>query len=310
MLLNVRKHLIENKLVTSETMFRKHAASPLLKECKPISDDQVLMSFHKREIDFNFPLQIGVWVLDCSKKIFYDIFYQKLKRVYNENLQLLYCDTDSYLLEIKNHRLFEKFDHPIMKELLDTSNFPPNHHLFSLQNKGRLGCLKSEIEDRVLKETICLSPKCYSTQLFDGTVKATAKGVARDIKKNNLTHALYKKMYNHEIYQHKVKNGNIVSRNTRLYTQCSTKNALSICDKKRYWINNIDSIAYGHPNIPKVHTCEFRKVERNVVANSNQNLETVHDLNYRQKLVCLELFTEGSEDLNDDDSNHVDAVDI
>ena len=75
MLFNPRKHQLKTRLISSTKLFRKWAGSPLLKDCNAISEDQVLMTLHAESIDFNFPLQIGFWVLDCSKQIFYDIFY-------------------------------------------------------------------------------------------------------------------------------------------------------------------------------------------------------------------------------------------
>ena len=67
----------------------------------------------------------------------------------------------------------------VLEEHMDLSNFPTDHHLYSEENKGKLGLLKSETDDNPISEVICLAPKCYSVLSEDGTVKNTAKGVNR-----------------------------------------------------------------------------------------------------------------------------------
>ena len=46
-----------------------------------------------------------------------------------------------------------------LKEHLDVSNFPTDHHLYNEENKGKLGLLKTETSDNPIAETICLPPK-------------------------------------------------------------------------------------------------------------------------------------------------------
>ena len=88
-------------------------------------------------------------------------------------------DTDSFLLDFKNVDVYKEMQSGALKEHLDLSNFPTDHYLYSGQNKGKLGLLKSETADNPISEVICLAQKCYSVLLEDGTVKNTAKGINR-----------------------------------------------------------------------------------------------------------------------------------
>ena len=64
-----------------------------------------------------------------------------------------------------------------LKEHMDLSNFPTDHHLYNEENKGKVGLLKSETGDNPISEVICLAPKCYSALLDDGAVKTQLKGL-------------------------------------------------------------------------------------------------------------------------------------
>ena len=45
-------------------------------------------------------IYVGTSVLDLSKYLMYDNFYNDLKKRYDENIVLLYLDTNSFILEI------------------------------------------------------------------------------------------------------------------------------------------------------------------------------------------------------------------
>jgi len=67
--------------------------------------------------------------------------------------------------------------------LLDSSNYPENHPLYSTKYRSKLGCVKDESCGKTFNEWIFLRPKCYSLRYEDGDVKKTAKGVQRYIHK-------------------------------------------------------------------------------------------------------------------------------
>ena len=46
------------------------------------------------------PIYVGTSVLDRSKYLMYDYFYNNLKKRYGENIVLLSMDTDSFTLDI------------------------------------------------------------------------------------------------------------------------------------------------------------------------------------------------------------------
>ena len=65
------------------------------------SDELSAIHVHKTKLILNKPIYIGFSVLDLSKHLLYDWYYNKLKKKYSENCTLLYTDPDSLLVDIK-----------------------------------------------------------------------------------------------------------------------------------------------------------------------------------------------------------------
>ena len=90
----------------------------------------------------NKPVYTGMTILDNSKILMYDFFYNKLKKQYGPNCELLYTDTDSLLLEIETDDVNKDIE--TNKNLCDTSDYPKEHPLYSNANKKVLGKMKDE----------------------------------------------------------------------------------------------------------------------------------------------------------------------
>ena len=81
-------------------------------------------------------------ILENSKILMYDFFYNVLKKQYGEKCELLYTDTDSLLLEIETEDFYKDMEEK--KDLYDTSDYPKEHPLHSNTNKKVLGKMKDE----------------------------------------------------------------------------------------------------------------------------------------------------------------------
>ena len=169
-----------------------------------------------------------------------------MKENYGKDVNLVYMDTDSFLLDFKNVDVYKEMQNGALKEHMDLSNFPTSNPLYSEQNKGKLGLLKSETGDNPISEVICLAPKCYSVLLEDGTVKNTAKGVNRS-QKANFRHDTYRDVHDGIVKEIRAPCATIRSIKNKLYTLTVVKKALSKMDRKRIWLNANKSVGYGHP---------------------------------------------------------------
>ena len=132
----------------------------------------------------------------------------------------------------------------IEDELLDTSNYPKTHNLYSNKLNARLGCIKDEFKGEICKEVILLAPKCYSFQMLNNETKATAKGVGRTVKKT----------FSHEDYRDRFFNQTELRKTIRrmqsnkhiIYNISQDKIALSFFENKRAWVDDNHSFPYGH----------------------------------------------------------------
>lgn len=92
------------------------------------------------------PVFIGQAVLDLSKLVMYELRYNKL-RAYEEefggSMRIVAGDTDSFFIRVRGAKLCHEFLAALARDnLLDTSNYPPEHPLYSADNKAKLGCVK------------------------------------------------------------------------------------------------------------------------------------------------------------------------
>ena len=105
---NLRKR-VDVKFIRSweEEKLRKLIASPSFNSAKIFDNGLAAIHMHKSYLKFDRPIFVGMSVLDLSKALMYDFYYNKLKMQYGENVELIYTDTDSLLLEIETDDFYE-----------------------------------------------------------------------------------------------------------------------------------------------------------------------------------------------------------
>ena len=98
-------------------------------------------------------------------------------------MSLLYTDTDSLKLFIKNTNPYELDER--LKNYIDTSNFSSDT-VFPLEpgkNEKRFGCLKFENGECPCKEFNAKAPKTYEEKRINQLRSVKAKGLKRGFKK-------------------------------------------------------------------------------------------------------------------------------
>ena len=170
---------VDVKLVRSneEDKLRRLIASPAFARANIFDDDLAAIQVHKSRLVLNRPVFVGMSVLDLSKHLMYDFYYNQLRAQYGDRCQLLYTDTDSLLLEVQTEDVFR--DMASHAELYDTSDYPLEHPLHSIANKKVLGKMKDECAGRPIAEYVGLRPKMYSILEAGGGNIKKAKGVKR-----------------------------------------------------------------------------------------------------------------------------------
>jgi len=238
---NVRGRCSIQAIMNEEELIKK-VRQPYFKGNHIINKDLVLVEMNKRKVVLDKPLYVGASILDLSKIHMFGFWYDTLKPKFKENIKLLFTDTDSVCFELKTKYSWEHYI-PELKNQLDLSNLKGEYYDGS--NKKVLGKFKCETEGKSIKEFIGLRPKMYSLSLEDNKEKLTAKGVKKHKIKNELKHEHYRNCLLNYKDKH-ISYHTIQSKNHKIGTYKINKVALTHCDDKRFWINDIESRTYGH----------------------------------------------------------------
>ena len=153
------------------------------------SEELSALHSHKTRLKLNKPVYVGMCVLDLSKHLMYDWYYNTLKRKHGSQCTLLYTDTDSLLVDLKTPDVYA--DMESMKTHYDFSDYPKDHQLFSEQNKKAIGKFKDECSGTPIAENVGLRPKMYSILRADEQLIKTAKGVKKYVITKQMNFANY-----------------------------------------------------------------------------------------------------------------------
>nr|DAC81291.1 TPA_asm: PolB [Ladona dragonfly adintovirus] len=245
---NVRKR-INFEIVSNEKRLRKLIASSMFLDRTIYGENLVGVHSRKRKTFMNKPIYIGQTVLDISKILMYNFYYNHLRLRYEKNVSLLYMDTDSFILEVKTWDFYEDMRADI--ELYDLSNYPRDHPCYSEMNKKIVGKMKDECGGRPITHFAGLRSKLYSFCVKEGGTEKRAKGVKKATIKNSISF---------DDYVHCLRNNISCSRRMtlikstshELYTVELNKVALSPFDDKRFVMDDgVNTFSWGHYQILK-----------------------------------------------------------
>ena len=87
-------------------------------------------TFKQNEVLMEKPIYLGLSVLEMSKLLLCETYYDKLQPYFGqENIQLQYMDTDSCVLSVNTKDIVR--DLKMLEDIFDFSNLDENHELFS-----------------------------------------------------------------------------------------------------------------------------------------------------------------------------------
>ena len=157
---NIRKHK-DIKLVTTNRRRSKLVSEPNYHTINYISEDLSIIKMNKTKIKMNKPIYLGFSILEISKLLMYEFWYDYMKPKYGENIKLCYMDTDSFIMNIKIEDFYKDIADDVEKRF-DTSNYEVNRPLHTGKNKKVIGLIKDELAGKIIAEFVALRPKAYS----------------------------------------------------------------------------------------------------------------------------------------------------
>ena len=147
----------------------KMIRQPNFQNAYQISNKLFLVESKPIKTIFNKPIYLGACILETSKLHMYQFWYDHLKNKYNNKVELLYTDTDSFIIYVETDNIYK--DMLENKILYDFRNYPINHPNYDITNKKVLGKFKDELNSLIITEFIGLKPKMYSFDYIDNIIK-------------------------------------------------------------------------------------------------------------------------------------------
>ena len=142
---NVRKHR-DIKLVTTEEKRMKLVSEPNYHTTKQFSENLLATKMKKTKVKMNKPVYLGMSLLDISKTLLYEFWYDYVKPKYEDKAKLFYMDTDSFAIHIFLEDFFEDINNDV-ERWFDTSNYDENEKrpLQTGMNKKVIEMFKDEL---------------------------------------------------------------------------------------------------------------------------------------------------------------------
>ena len=211
----------------------------------------------------NKPIYLGLSILEISKILMYEFWYDYMKPKYINDVKLCYMDTDSFVMHIKTNDFYKDIASDV-ENRFDTSNYEVNTsettaELSSLErsalarrplptgkNKKVIGLMKDELGGKIITEFVTLRSKTYSFFTDNGKEDKKAKRTKKFIIKKMIKFNDYKKcLLNGEIILKSQQR--FISNKRDVYTENINKVALNNNDDKRIVLSNkITSYPYGY----------------------------------------------------------------
>ena len=109
----------------------------------------------KTNIKMNEPVYLGLSILEISKTLMYELWYDYMKPKYGDDVKLCYMDTDNFIMHIKKEDFYKGIADDIEKRI-DTSNYECDKPLSTGKNKKVIGLMKDELGGKIMTEFCAL----------------------------------------------------------------------------------------------------------------------------------------------------------
>jgi len=268
--------------ILSKDQLLKYLKKPTVSRLVPIDENCTIALMKHGAVKLDKMILCGAAVLDIAKSFMYDFHYNYIQKTYGDQATLVYTDTDGLLYNIKTNNVYQDCLENI--KWFDLSDYTSSHPLFGPyhddSNKKVPGKFKDEYALSIISHVVALKAKMYGLRriacikdeenqedymrdantgklVFKDIECLKAKGLTKASVKNHLPLSEYKKALE-ENFQSYVTMTTIRSSAQKLHTERIKKKALNGLDTKRYCINAVETLAFGHKDIKNYELCSFQ----------------------------------------------------
>ena len=118
---NVRNHR-DIKLVTTNETRNKLVSEANYHTGKHFSENLLAIELKKTEVTMNKPVYLGTSILDISKTLMYEFWFDYIKPKYGDRAKLYYMDTGSFIIYIETEDFYKDIVNDVGR-WFDTSNY-------------------------------------------------------------------------------------------------------------------------------------------------------------------------------------------
>ena len=146
----------------------------------------------KTKVKINKPIYVGVSILDISKILMYQFWYDYIKPKYQDRGNLCYMDTECFVIHIKTEKFYENIANNIEKLFeISSYNEDDKRPLPIGKNKKVISIFKDELGGKIMI-FVGLIAKTYAYSMDEDTEHKKAKGTKGGIIKRELEFRNYK----------------------------------------------------------------------------------------------------------------------
>ena len=121
---NIRKHG-DIELVKTDKKRSKLVSEPNYHTINLTLEDLSIIEMKKTKVKMSKPIYLGLSILEISKILMYEFWYDYMKPKYGNDVKLCYMDTDSFIMNIKTNDFYEDIANDV-ENRFDTSNYEVN----------------------------------------------------------------------------------------------------------------------------------------------------------------------------------------
>ena len=242
---------VDVRLVKERKKALKQILKPNYKQHTIYNVDLVGIQMGLNKVKLNKLSYVGVAILDLSKILMFDFYYNFVQPTWGDRAEVLFTDTDSLALQVHTEDLYKDIE-PHVGKWFDTSKLKPGNlqGLPAGINSGIVGKFKDEEPNDLITEFVGIRAKNYAYTTLGGTEKKKDKGIKKAVIKIQITFDDFKDCVLNGVVKHVTQN-TIRSRKHEVFTESLCKKALCPKDDKRVILEDgINTLPIGHVRVP------------------------------------------------------------
>ena len=156
------------KLVTTDKRRNQSSSEPNCHTTIYFSENLLGVEMKKTKVKMIKPVYLNMSILEISKTLMYELWYDYIKRKYQDKAKVCYMDTDSFIIHIKTENLYEHIASDVEKRFHTSNYSEDDKRLLPIRKSKKKICFfRDELGGKIMKQFAGLRAKTYSYLMDD-----------------------------------------------------------------------------------------------------------------------------------------------